>query len=289
MTDEERVSEVLNGKTRIWRFTAEEQSCSSDIADRLLWLGILRAEHELAATLFGGVPEGACASPRKSPSPYRFLTDFAQPIPNDFNALIQEIGRYEDRGQESIVCDGGDGFVNKLRPMKPSILSGYLAPLANVVYHNRLFPDERYTLENIYVSGDRYYMVLRQKRVEILLDDAGYPVKPSAEQIRSAIEALPVKLTEYVGDDQGVGSSESSGSGNGGERLRFYNSDYYVSDLQPGRNTVLDSETGRVRFIDPRITLNDPNGPQMPVAHLGVRHEDLPGQIFEDESFGGEV
>ena len=173
--------------------------------------------------------------------------------------------------------------------MKPSILSGYLAPLANIVYHNRLFPNERYTLENIYVSGDRYYMVLRQKRVEILLDDAGYPVRPSAGQIRAAVEALPVKLMEYVGGDQEGGSSESSGSGDGGERLCFYNSDYYISDLQPGRNTVIDSETGRVCFIDPRITLNDPNGPHTPVAHLGGRHEDLPGQIFEDESFGGET
>ena len=289
MTDEERVSEVLNGKTRIWRFTAEEQGGSSDTADRLLWLGILRAEHELAASVFGCVCKGAGEPVVGKTPPYRFLNDIAQPLPGTFVQLTDALGFYEDRGQESIVCDSGDGFVNKIRPMKPSILSGYIAPLANVVYHNRLFPDERYTLENIYVSGDRYYMVLRQKRVEILLDDAGYPVKPSVEQIRSAIEALPVKLTEYVGDDQGVGSSESSGSGNGGERLRFYNSDYYVSDLQPGRNTVLDSETGRVRFIDPRITLNDPNGPQTPVAHLGMRHEDLPGQIFEDESFGGEV
>jgi hypothetical protein len=34
------------------------------------------------------------------------------------------MGRYEDRGQESIACDAGDGFVNKLRPMRPSILLG---------------------------------------------------------------------------------------------------------------------------------------------------------------------
>ena len=281
MTDDDRVGEVLNGQTRLWRFTAEEQSGSSDTADRLLWLGILRAEHELAATLFGRLPEGEVASARKPPSPYRFLRELAQPIPNDFNALIQEIGRYEDRGQESIVCDGGDGFVNKLRPMKPSILTGYLAPLANIVYHNRLFPEERYTLENIYVSGERYYMVLRQRRVEILLDEAGYPVKPTVDQICSAIAALPVQLMEYVGGSADDGSSESSESGDGGERLRFYNSDYYISDLQPGRNTVIDADTGRVRFIDPRITLNDPDGPQTPVSRFGRRREDLPGQVFD--------
>ena len=147
MTDEERVGEVLNGKTRIWRFTAEEQGGSSDTADRLLWLGILRAEHELAASLFGGLCEGTGEPSRGTPSPYRFLTELAQPLP--------------------------------------------------------------------------------------------------------------------------------------GERLRFYNSDYYISDLQPGRNTVIDADSGRVRFIDPRITLNDPDGPHTPVIRFGTRREDMPGQIFD--------
>ena len=73
MTDEELVGEVLNGKTRIWRFTAEEQGGSSDTADRLLWLGILRAEYELAAALFGGVSGGQDSQTRGTPSPYRFL------------------------------------------------------------------------------------------------------------------------------------------------------------------------------------------------------------------------
>ena len=280
MTDEGLIGEVLNGKTRIWRFTAEEQGGSSDTADRLLWLGILRAEHELAASLFGGLCEGTGEPSRGTPSPSRFLTELAQPLPDTFESLSEKLGFYEDRGQESIVCDSGDGFVNKLRPMKPSSLTGYLAPLANIVYHNRLFPNERYTLENIYVFGERYYMVLRQERVDILLDGEGYPVKPTADQIRAAIEKLPVQLVEYVGGEEGECSSESTETGDGGERLRFYNSDYYISDLQPGRNTVLDAETGRVRFIDPRITLNDPAGPHTPVSQFGTRCEDLPGQVF---------
>ena len=78
MTDEGLIGEVLNGKTRIWRFTAEEQGGSSDTADRLLWLGILRAEHELAAALFGGMPEGQDSPSRGTPSPYRFLRELAQ-------------------------------------------------------------------------------------------------------------------------------------------------------------------------------------------------------------------
>lgn len=287
MTEEDRLSEVLNGKTRIWRFTSEEQSGSSDVADRFLWLGILRAERELAETFFGSLCKGTGASTDGKASPSRFLKGIAQPLPGTFSQLTETLGSYEDRGQESIVCDSGDGFVNKLRPMRPSVLTGYLAPLANVVYHNRLFPEDRYTLENIYVSGERHYMVLRQRRVDVLLDGAGYPVKPTADQIRSAVDALPCKLIEYVGVDEDDDLSGSADSADGGGRLRFYNADYYVSDLQPGRNTVLDSETGRVRFIDPRIVLNDPNGPHTPVACFGVRREDLPGQVFPEERFEG--
>ena len=282
MTDEELIEGILNGETRIWRFTAEEQVGSSHIADRLLWLGILRAEHELAAALFGGMLEGEDLAASGTPSPSRFLKGIAQPLPSGFQELVNSIGRYEDRGQESIVCDGGDGFVNKLRPMKPTALSGYLAPLANIVYHNRIFPNERYVLENIFAAEGNYFMVLRQERVEVLLDENGYPVKPSAEQIRMAIASLPVALTEYACEScDGEGLSDSSDSGCDGERLRFYSSDYYISDLQPGRNTVIDAATGRVRFIDPRITLNDPDGPITPVSRYGVRREDLPGQVFE--------
>ena len=243
MTDEERVREVLNGQTRIWRFTAEEQGGSSDIADRLLWLGILRAEYELAAALFGGVSEGADASTRRTPSPYRFLKDIAQPIPTSFNELVEEIGRYEDRGQESIVCDGGDGFVNKLRPMKPSSLTGYLAPLANIVYHNRMFPRERYTLENIYVFGERYYMGLRQERVDILLDGEGYPVRPTADQIRAAIEKLPVQLVEYVGGEEGGNARR-----NPLRRVTVVNDCGFITSTITFRIFSLDA----IRFLMPR-------------------------------------
>ena len=35
--------------------------------------------------------------------------------------------------------------------------------------------------------------------------------------------------------------------------------DYAVYDFKPGRNTFLDAETDEVRFIDPRIDINDPS------------------------------
>lgn len=280
MTDDQLVDEVLNGTLRLWRFTAEEQSGSSDAADRFLWLAILQAERELAASLFGSLCSGPCQSSGGTPSPYRFLKGLAQPLPGSFEALTNALGFYEDRGQESLVCDAGDGYVNKIRPMKPSQLTGYLAPLANIVYHNRIFPRERYTLENIYVADERYYMVLRQRRVEILLDANGYPVKPTRDQMLSAVNELPVSLVALEDSISGESSSESSVT-QSGISLKLYNSDYYISDLQPGRNTVIDAQTGDVRFIDPRITLNDPTEPITAVSHLGTRREDLPGQLFE--------
>lgn len=280
MTDDHLVDEVLNGTLRLWRFTAEEQSGSADAADRFLWHAILQAERELAASLFGNLCHGSRQSPGGTPPPYRFLNSLAQPLPGSFEALTDVLGFYEDRGQESLVCDAGDGYVNKIRPMRPSSLTGYLAPLANIVYHNRIFPRDRYTLENIYVAEDRYYMVLRQNRVDILLDENGYPVKPTRDQILSAVNGLPVSLIALEDSSSGESSFESSAT-RSGVSLKLYNSDYYISDLQPGRNTVLDALTGDVRFIDPRITLNDPSEPITPVAHLGTRREDLPGQVFE--------
>lgn len=277
--ESETLQAVLDGTVRIRRFNVQEQSGSANPADRFLWLGILRAESELASIGGGGLCAGTQTASGGTPPPYRFLTGLAQPLPKSFAELIGQLGRYEDRGQESFVCDAGDGFVNKLRPMRPSVLSGYIAPLANIIYHNRIFPRERYTLENIFVQGDRYFMVLRQERVEIALDSRGYPVKPSADMIRDAISKLGIGLIECrKGTTPETDSSESDTDETDGERLRFYNSDYYISDMQPGRNTVIDSTTGRVRFIDPRITLNDPDGPITPVSKLGKRKEFHMGQ-----------
>ena len=213
-----------------------------------------------------------------TPPPYRFLEDISQPLPATLNDLACEIGAYEDRGQESIVCNSGDGYVNKLRIMRPSIISGYMAPLANIVYHNRIFKNERYWLENIYSGQGKYFMVLRQQRVEILLDDGGYPVRPNVKQICDAIDNLDVGLLEYESEDEDF-SSDNSSSGES-TNIRFYNMDYYISDFQPGRNTVIDALSGRVRFIDPRIILNDPQGPITPVSKYGRRREALPGQLF---------
>ena len=137
-----KVKAVLRGELEIDRFTRQEQNGSSDPADRLLWTGILLAERELAESDARASGFRSNKANGSSPQPYRFLEDISQPLPATLDDLAIEIGAYEDRGQESIVCNSGDGYVNKLRIMKPSIISGYMAPLANIVYHNRITPPE---------------------------------------------------------------------------------------------------------------------------------------------------
>lgn len=48
---------------------------------------------------------------------------------------------------------------------------------------------------------------------------------------------------------------------------------YYVTDLKPGRNTVIDDLTGEIRFIDPRVLPNDPEGVMTGVEGEGAHDE----------------
>ena len=114
-TEKEILEAIINGTVRIRRFNAQEQGGSSRDADRLLWLGILRAESELATLERGEICPGAPEPLGGTPPPYRFLKSIAQPLPPSFGELAELLGYYEDRGQESIVCNSGDGFVNKLQ------------------------------------------------------------------------------------------------------------------------------------------------------------------------------
>ena len=278
-----KVKAVLDGKLRIRRFNDSEQSGSSLPADGFLWRCLLQAESELADCNGGAVSSGAISHDTGKISPYRFLNDVSSELPDSFDELLLNLGHYEDRGRESIVFDSGDGYVRKLRLMNPSIHSGYIAPLAGIIYHNRIFRRDRYVLENILHREGRYFMLLRQKRIDIMLDGNGYPIRPTATQIRTAIQGLDVRFYEYCGGqvEEEEDSTESTESDQSvGEHLRFYNEDYYLSDIQPGRNTVIDAASGEIHFIDPRIILNDPNGPITHVSRFGKRRESFPGQRF---------
>ena len=287
MTESRKIDEVLNGKIRIWRFNESEQAGCADAADRFLWLCILRAEDELSGVDTGAISKGDQAATSGSKAPCRFLKDLSEELPPTFAQLLSVLGSYKDRGRESIVCDSGDGYVRKIRLLRPSVFSGYIAPFAAIVYHNRLFPSVRYTLENLYRRNNDYFMVLRQPRVDILLDENGYPIKPSTDMLIAAINEIKIGLEPvFVSEDEDL-ILRSSTDRDDGEKLRFYNCDYYISDLQPGRNTVIDASSGRVEFIDPRIMLNDPDGPITGVEGFGLRHELMPGQVISEIAGGG--
>ena len=64
-----------------------------------------------------------------------------------------------------------------------------------------------------------------------------------------------------------------------------YNSQFMVYDFKPGRNTFIDAETGEVRFIDPRVDINDP-GAGFSVSRFGKRKIDNRPMSFEDSPSG---
>ena len=82
-----KVKAVLRGELEFNRFSRQEQNGSRDLADRLLWTGILLAERELAES------DARASGCRKNqangdaPSPYRFLEDISQPLPATLTTL----------------------------------------------------------------------------------------------------------------------------------------------------------------------------------------------------------
>ena len=74
-----KVRAVLRGELEFNRFSRQEQNGSRDLADRLLWTGILLAEREMAES------DARASGCRKNqangdaPSPYRFLEAISQP------------------------------------------------------------------------------------------------------------------------------------------------------------------------------------------------------------------
>ena len=87
-----KVKAVLRGELEFNRFSRQEQNGSRDLADRLLWTGILLAERELAES------DARASGCRKNqangdaPSPYRFLEAISQPLPATLNDLACEAG-----------------------------------------------------------------------------------------------------------------------------------------------------------------------------------------------------
>jgi hypothetical protein len=162
---------------------------------------------------------------------------------------------------ESVVFLDGDGHVIKVRQLRTYTLECVVDQLANVVYHNYLFPNEKYTLIDVAVydvnGREEYSLILEQPLVVPLLDEKGYIKKPDSEEIIIGLKNTHEQFSFYDSSMVGEAYSYDDEEVETGKSVA-YNTHFYICDFQPGRNTFIDGKTHHLRFIDPRIGLNDP-------------------------------
>ena len=173
--------------------------------------------------------------------------------------------KYLDRGAESRVYLRNNDFVIKVRRLDAYDMDGVKHALAKIVYHNYLFPKDAYRLQDIAVwknerGFDEYYMILEQPLVTPKRDAGGNIIAPSRGHIIQALKKTGQKfnITGGYHDNGDTSSGSSSGDVVESAKMVAASGDYAVYDFKPGRNTFLDAETGEVRFIDPRVDINDP-------------------------------
>ena len=157
---------------QLWKYILSLESAKMDGSGGNVRAAIHGAEHSAdcrGRRSLGGLGEGYAQSPLDAyGSRYKFL----------------------DRGVESNVFDAADGTVVKVRHIHPLVGNDVLDKLANLVYHNFLFPDEAYTLEQIYRHDhdgtSDFYLILRQPFVTPKTTEDGYIIAPTESQIRAA-------------------------------------------------------------------------------------------------------
>ena len=206
---------------------------------------------------------------------------FATPIKN--LESYGENSKYLDRGKESVVYKKADGKVIKVRKISAYNADVVVDELSKIVYHNYLFPKDAYVLKDFVVHSqnghDNYYLILEQDFVEPKTNN-GYIVPPSYEQIYAALNKSPERFSSW---DSSEDNSDSSSNVEAAKNVAI-NGDYAVYDFQPGRNTFIDAKTGEIRFIDPRVDLNDPNA-GFGYSNYGKRNKNgtiAPVQTSED-------
>ena len=179
--------------------------------------------------------------------------------------IASEDHKYFDRGAESRIYDTGEGTVIKVRRLDAYDMDGIKLALAKIVYHNYLFPKDAYQLHDIAVwenkrGFDEFYMILEQPLVTPMRDADGNIIEPSQGAIIEALKKTGQKFSITGGyyDNGDTPSSSNTEDVVECAKMVAASGDYIVYDFKPGRNTFLDAETGEVRFIDPRVDINDP-------------------------------
>ena len=263
--------DIRKGRLRYPRFRADEISASTGKEHGKLWQYILSLE---SARMDGRRARGgsevygkAASQVRRGGSEWgRVGTGSAQSPSVAYSPKYRKL----DSGTESEVFDTGDGWVVKVRQIHPLSIGDVIDELAKVVYHNYLFPGEKYVLDDIvrheHDGYREFYLILRQPFVTPKTEN-GRIVQPTYAQIWQLMKSRPQGFTFMDLSSRPAETGEygdySSSDGDEGEvvpavKKVAYNRQFVVYDFQPGRNTFIDAKTGKVRFIDPRIDINDP-------------------------------
>ena len=263
--------DVRKGRLRYPRFRADEIAASTGKEHGKLWQYILSLE---SARMDGRRARGGSEVYGRAASQVsrggtewgRVGTGSAQSPSVAYSPKYKKL----DSGTESEVFDTGDGWVVKVRQIHPLSIGDVIDELAKVVYHNYLFPDEKYVLDDIvrheHDGYREFYLILRQPFVTPKTEN-GRIVQPTYAQIWQLMKSRPQGFTFMDLSSRPAETGEygdySSSDGDDGDAVPAvkkvaYNRQFVVYDFQPGRNTFIDAKTGKVRFIDPRIDINDP-------------------------------
>ena len=176
--------------------------------------------------------------------------------------------KYLDKGAESTVYATSGKKVVKVRKLSVYSLDGVKEALAKIIYHNYLFPKDAYILHDIAVwdnnGYDEFYLILEQPLVTPKTDAEGHIIAPSEGQIFEALNKANrrFKIYDEAWDRQCADDFDTTDSDD--------SSVDFAPDFKPGRNTFIDATTGEVRFIDPRVDINDP-GAGFSVSKFGKR------------------
>ena len=289
--DQKRLTAVMrglgSGELKHPRFTKEEAAASGEVVHERLWNYILSLESP--EVYFGGGEEGSARDGADDPKSGGWLGCFrrmATRYGSDPRGLIDSSFKFLDKGAESCVYVGEHSDkVLKVRKISVYSLDGIKSELAKLVYHNYLFPRDAYTLRDIAVwdnnGYDEFYTILEQPLVTPKTDAEGHIIAPSEGQIFEALNKANRRFKIYdeawdrqsADDFDTTDSDDSSMDFAPSARKIAYNDQYMVYDFKPGRNTFIDATTGEVRFIDPRVDINDP-GAGFSVSKFGKRKID---------------
>ena len=262
------VDALSSGTLRHPRFTRQEVKASNGTEHSKFWNIVLSLE---PADVYAG---GGASGPSRTGGDdsqggkgLGLLRELATRYGRSPVEVVGERRKYLDGGVESKVFLNENGKVVKVRRLSAYSIDGVVGELAKIAYHNYLFPKDAYTLVDLAVHEnggyDEYYLVLEQPFVTPQTDGRGNIVLPTDDQIFAALQGTPERFS-IVNDAAESVAVEAA-------KMMAYNGQHVVYDFQPGRNTFIDAKTGEVRFIDPRVNLNDP-GAGFSVSRFGERN-----------------